>query len=180
MYETQRTRYNILRSICTSTYNSTRVDEERTCRILLAIKMKTRTVVGRGEEGPPYDPGSELLLGRREGESSARIAKGMQEKNKKICRHKPVGHRIALRTHDNKNTPSGTRLPVITLSTTSNEGGTYNENGRLESISWGSVHRRIARCFTLPGAGARKSPQKLLQRHVIFFVVYGKSQARQK
>ena len=27
--------------------------------------MKARTVVGRGEEGPLWDPGSELLLGGR-------------------------------------------------------------------------------------------------------------------
>ena len=46
-------------------YISTRVDEERKCWVLLAIKMKARTVVGRGEEGPLCDPGSELLLGRR-------------------------------------------------------------------------------------------------------------------
>ena len=30
-----------------------------------AIKMKARAVVGRGEEGPLCDPGSELLLGGR-------------------------------------------------------------------------------------------------------------------
>ena len=34
--------------------------------------MKARTVVGRGEEGPRCDPGSELLLGGMEGERSAR------------------------------------------------------------------------------------------------------------
>ena len=28
-------------------------------------KEGTRTVVGRGDEGPLYDPGSELLLGGR-------------------------------------------------------------------------------------------------------------------
>ena len=32
---------------------------------LLAIKMKARTVVGKGKEGPRCDPGSELLLGGR-------------------------------------------------------------------------------------------------------------------
>ena len=42
---------------------SMRVDEGRKGWILLAIKMKARTVVGRGEEGPLCDPGSELLLG---------------------------------------------------------------------------------------------------------------------
>ena len=46
-------------------YNSTRVDEGRKCGILLAIKMKASAEVGRGEEGPLYNPGSELLLGGR-------------------------------------------------------------------------------------------------------------------
>ena len=36
-----------------------------------AVKMKARTVVGRGEEGPLRDPGSKLLLGR-----SARVVRG--------------------------------------------------------------------------------------------------------
>ena len=44
-------------------HNSTRVDEGRKCCFFLAIKMKARTVVGRGEKGPLCDPGSELLLG---------------------------------------------------------------------------------------------------------------------
>ena len=35
-----------------------------------AIKMKARTVVRRGEEGPLCDPGSELLLG-----GSARVVR---------------------------------------------------------------------------------------------------------
>ena len=35
------------------------------------MKMKARTVVGRGEEGPLCDPVSELLLG-----GSARVARG--------------------------------------------------------------------------------------------------------
>ena len=44
--------------------NSTRVDEEgRKCWILLATKLKARTVVGRGKKGPLCDPRSELLLG---------------------------------------------------------------------------------------------------------------------
>ena len=38
--------------------------------MILAIKTKARTVVGRGEEGPPCDPGSELLLG-----GSARVSR---------------------------------------------------------------------------------------------------------
>ena len=42
--------------------NSTLIDEERKCWILLAIKMKARTVVGREKKGPLRDPGSELLL----------------------------------------------------------------------------------------------------------------------
>ena len=57
---------SIFINFCT-TVNSTRVDEERNCRILLAIKVKARTVVGRGEEGPLCDAGSELILGGREG-----------------------------------------------------------------------------------------------------------------
>ena len=52
-------------------YNSTRVDEGRKCWILLAVKMKARAEVGREEEGPPCDPGSELLLG-----GSARVVRG--------------------------------------------------------------------------------------------------------
>ena len=41
------------------THNSTRVDGGRKYFILLALRMKARTVVGKGEEGPPCDPGSE-------------------------------------------------------------------------------------------------------------------------
>ena len=52
-------------------YNSTRADEGRKCRIILAIKIKVRTVVGRGEKSPLPDPGSELLLGGR-----ARVVRG--------------------------------------------------------------------------------------------------------
>ena len=33
--------------------------------IILETRMKTRTVVGRGEKGMLSDPGSELLLGGR-------------------------------------------------------------------------------------------------------------------
>ena len=36
--------------------------------------------MGKREEGPLCDPGSELLLGGREGESSARILNGMKKK----------------------------------------------------------------------------------------------------
>ena len=49
---------------------STRVDEGRKCWIILAVKMKARTEVGREEEGPLCDPGSELLLG-----GSARVVR---------------------------------------------------------------------------------------------------------
>ena len=38
---------------------------------LLAMKMKARTVVGMGEEGPLCDPGSALILG-----GSARVVRG--------------------------------------------------------------------------------------------------------
>ena len=41
------------------------------------------SVVGRRQEGPLCDPGSELLLGGREGESCARIINGMKKKKKK-------------------------------------------------------------------------------------------------
>ena len=47
-------------------YNSTRVDEER--QMLNSShdkKITARTVVGRGEKGPPCNPGSEFLLGGR-------------------------------------------------------------------------------------------------------------------
>ena len=52
-------------------YNSTRFDEGKKSSIILARKMKARTVVGRGEEGPLCDSGSELLLGGR-----ARVVQG--------------------------------------------------------------------------------------------------------
>ena len=41
-------------------YYLTRVDEGRKCSSFLAIRTKARTVVGRGEEGPLCDPGSEF------------------------------------------------------------------------------------------------------------------------
>ena len=44
-------------------YISTRVDEGRKC--LPVIKVKARNVVGRGEEDPLCEPGSELLVGGR-------------------------------------------------------------------------------------------------------------------
>ena len=68
-------------------HNSTGIDEGRKkLIILLAIKVKARTYrnVGRGEEGPLCDPGSELLLGGREGESSAGRINGMKKEKKKI------------------------------------------------------------------------------------------------
>ena len=52
-------------------YNSTRVDKGRKCWILLAMKMKARAELGREEEGPLCDLGSELLLG-----GSARVVRG--------------------------------------------------------------------------------------------------------
>ena len=52
-------------------YNSTRVDEGKKCSLLFAIKMKARAEVGREEEGPLCDPGSEVLLG-----GSARVVRG--------------------------------------------------------------------------------------------------------
>ena len=42
---------------------SVRVDEGRKGWSLLAIPMKARTLVGRGEKGLLSDPGSELRLG---------------------------------------------------------------------------------------------------------------------
>ena len=51
-------------------------------------KRKRITVaVGRGEEGPLCDPGSELLLGGRERESSAKILKGMKRAKKRNGDH---------------------------------------------------------------------------------------------
>ena len=58
-------------------HNSTRVDEGRKCRILLATKMQGSTVVGRGEKGLLCDPRSELRLGGRE-KRSAKIINGMK------------------------------------------------------------------------------------------------------
>ena len=43
--------------------------------------MKARTVVGRGEEGPLCDAGSELLLTGKEGEGIVRVINGTK-KNK--------------------------------------------------------------------------------------------------
>ena len=42
---------------------STRVDEGTKCRIILAMKIEARTVVGRGEKSLLSNPGSELRLG---------------------------------------------------------------------------------------------------------------------
>ena len=67
----QLLRASINSSVAGSRCNSTRVDEGRKCWILLALKMKARTVVGRGEEGPLCDPGSELLVG-----GSTRVVRG--------------------------------------------------------------------------------------------------------
>ena len=38
-------------------YNSTRADAGRKCWILLEVKLKARSEVGREEEGPQCDPG---------------------------------------------------------------------------------------------------------------------------
>ena len=60
------------------------IDEGRKCRILLAIKIRVGTVVGRGEGSPLYDPGSKLYYW--EGESIASITiNGMGEKSKYYC-----------------------------------------------------------------------------------------------
>ena len=67
-------------------YNSTRVDEERKCSVLLAMKIKTCTVVGRVEEGPLCDPGSGLLLGGRARGSSTRIINGTKKKKGYLSR----------------------------------------------------------------------------------------------
>ena len=65
-------------------YNSTRIDEGKKCRILLAIKIRAGTVVGRGEGSPLYDSGSELYYW--EGESSASITiNGMGKRNEVKC-----------------------------------------------------------------------------------------------
>ena len=45
-----------------------RVDEGRKCRNLLWIKMKARTVAGRGEESLLCDPGSDLRVSWKERE----------------------------------------------------------------------------------------------------------------
>ena len=52
-------------------YNSTRVDEGTKCCILLTKKKRARAEVGREEEGPPCDPGYELLV-----RGSARVVRG--------------------------------------------------------------------------------------------------------
>ena len=41
-------------------FQSTRIDEARKCSILLAMKIRAGTVVGRGEGSPLYDAGSKL------------------------------------------------------------------------------------------------------------------------
>ena len=65
-------------------YNSTQVDEERKCRILLAVKMKARAEVGREEVGPLCDPGSELLLGGSARKGGARKINGMKNNVAKV------------------------------------------------------------------------------------------------
>ena len=56
-------------------YNSTRVDEGRKCCILQAIKIKARTVVGRGRRARYVTPDLSYYW---EGESSARMIYGMK------------------------------------------------------------------------------------------------------
>ena len=47
------------------------------CSFFVDIKLKARAVVGRGEEDPLCDPGSELLLGGNARGVGARIIDGM-------------------------------------------------------------------------------------------------------
>ena len=61
--------------------DSMRLDEGRNSSSLLAMKMKSRTVVGRGEKSCYRDPGSELRLGR-ETEKSAKKIDGMNKEKK--------------------------------------------------------------------------------------------------
>ena len=67
-----------------SRYTSTRIDEGRKCRILLAMEIRACTVVGTVEGSPLYDPGFELYYW--EGESSASITiNGMGKKKELKC-----------------------------------------------------------------------------------------------
>ena len=52
--------------------NSVRIDEGRTGWSLIAIKIKARTVVGRGKESLLGDPGSESHLGREKEKGAVR------------------------------------------------------------------------------------------------------------
>ena len=54
------------------------------CCFFLAINKKARTVVGRGEEDPLCDPGSELPRTGGEHESSARIISGMPKRKEEV------------------------------------------------------------------------------------------------
>ena len=53
-------------------HNSTRVDETRKCWIILAIKTKARTVMGRGEKSLLSDPGPEVRVGREKEKANVR------------------------------------------------------------------------------------------------------------
>ena len=64
-----------------------RVNEGRKGCSLPAIKMKARTVVGRGEKSLLGDPGPELRLGgEKEKEKSAKLIDGMNKRKGKVSR----------------------------------------------------------------------------------------------
>ena len=79
-------------------YNSTRFDERRKCRILLAIKSRACTAGGMGEGSPLYDPGSELYY--CEGESSAGVTiNGMGKRKEVKCITAAVTTRYPSKLH---------------------------------------------------------------------------------
>ena len=64
-------------------HNSTRDDEGRKCRTLLALNVKARTVVGRGGKSLLSDPGSESRLGREKEKEKCEDNK-LDEQSKKV------------------------------------------------------------------------------------------------
>ena len=59
-----------------------RVDEGRKGSSLLAIKNKTRTVMGRGEKSLFRDPGSELYLATEKGKEKCEEMRWDEQKTK--------------------------------------------------------------------------------------------------
>ena len=127
--------------------NSTRVDEGRKCRNLLAIKTKARTVVGRGEKSLLCDPGSELRLWR-ERDRSAKIINGMKMKKKKkhlhIYLHKTDRPRVDRKEHVR---PSAIRT-FVRPDKSSDSRRRNSLACAVDRVDCGALHRSRTRCAT--------------------------------